>query len=84
MSSTAHPLPSKTRANAAAADTYCTAVALAGRFAAFVSIQQHQPCQPPPQNVNSAAGSLYPAVQFSGNHAIYAANAVTTATLVTF
>ena len=80
MSATNHQSPLKMRANSAAADTNCTAVALTELPAAFVSFQWHQPSLPPTQNVNSAASRELAAMQFSGNNAIYAVNAVTTAT----
>ena len=79
MSFAAHNPPLKMRANAAATCTNCMAVALTGLPAAFVSFQQQQASHPPTQNVDSAVFSLLSAVQFSGNHAIFAANAVTTA-----
>ena len=75
MSSTAHNLPFKMRANTAAADSYCTAVALTELPAAFVSFQRHQASFPPTQNVNSAASPLLAAVQFSGKFAQSAKNA---------
>ncbi len=81
-STTAHPI--KTTANMAAADTSDTAVILAGLPAAFVSFQWHSPSFPPTQNVNSAASPVAAARQFSGNYAINAKNAVTTATSATF
>ena len=68
----------------AAADMYDTAVAIAEPFAAFVSFRRQQPNLPPTQNVNSAPCSLTSAGQFSGNDAIYATCAVTTATFTTF
>jgi hypothetical protein len=80
MPSTSHQSPHKMRANMAAADPNCTAAAVAERSAAFVSFRWHQPSLPPTQNVNSAPRSLISAVQFSGNIAIYAVSAVTTAT----
>ncbi len=80
MSSTAHQTPLKMRANAAAAHPYCTAVALTGLSAEVVSFQRQQASLPPTQNVNSAVPPLLAAVQFGGNSAVYAANAVTTAT----
>ena len=69
------------KATMAAADTNCTAVALAEFPAEVVSFQWQQPSLPPTQNVNSAASPVFPAGQFSGNNAICATNAVTTATL---
>ena len=72
------------RANIAAADPYCTAVALAERFAAFVSFRQQYASFPPTENVNSADASLLPACQFSGNHAVSATIAVTIATSIIF
>jgi hypothetical protein len=54
MSPTPHPPPLKMKAKTAAADTNDTAVALAERFAAFVSFQRQSPGFPPTQNVNSA------------------------------
>ena len=72
------------RATTAAADPYCTAVALTGLPAEFVSIQRQAASLLPDKNVNSAAGSLHPACQFSGSIAQIATNAVTTATSVTF
>ena len=84
MPPTTHYLPLKTTAMMAAAMAYGTAVALAEPSAAFVSFQRSPPKLPPTQNVNSAAGSLTSACHFSGKCAIYAANAVTAATSVTF
>ncbi len=78
MSFAVHIPPRKMRANAAATCTNCTAVALTGHPAAFVSFQQQQASHPPCKNVNSAASPLCPAVQFSGNIAQIASNAVTT------
>jgi hypothetical protein len=49
-----------------------TAVATAERFAAFVSFQRMQASRSRPQNANSAASPVSPAVQFSGNFAILA------------
>jgi hypothetical protein len=80
MSFTAHQLPLKMKANMAAACTNCTAVAPAERSAAFVSFRRQRQSLPPDKNVNSAPRSLTSAVQFSGNIAICAVNAVTTAT----
>jgi len=71
------------RANAAAAHLYCTAVALTELPAEVVSFRWHQPSFPPHKNVNSAPRSLTPAGHFSGNNAISALNAVTTATFAT-
>ena len=79
MSFAAHNPPLKVRANAAATCTNCIAVALTGLPAPFVSFQQQQASLPPTENVDSAVFSLLAAVQFSGNDAIDAANAVTTA-----
>jgi len=59
-------------------------VATAEQPAAFVSFQWQPASQPPTQNVNPADFSLFPAVQFSGNHAIFAVNVATTATFTTF
>ena len=87
MLSTTHQSPLKMKANVAATDTYCTAVATAEPPAELVSFQRSYASVPPTQNVNSAARSLTPARQFSGNSAICAvnaANAVITATSVTF
>ena len=84
MSSTAHQLPLKTRANSAAADPNGTAVALTERPAAWVSFRWHQPGLPPTQNDHSAPPSLTAACQFSGNNAISATSAVTTATFATY
>ncbi len=84
MLSTAKKLPLQIRANTAAAHPYCTAVALTEHFAAFVSFQRQQASLPPMQNVNSATSPLLAAMQFSGNNANYATNAVTTATFTTF
>ena len=53
MSLIAHYLPLKMRANTAATDTNCTAVATREPSAAFVSFQWHHPDFPPTQNVNS-------------------------------
>ena len=64
--------------------TIFTAVALAERPAAFASFQWQQGSHPPTQNVDSAVPPLLPARQFSGNDAIFATNAVTTATFITF
>jgi hypothetical protein len=60
-----------------------SAVALAERSAAFVSFQRQQASLPPTQNANLAPCSLSSAGHFSGNYAIYAANAATTATFTT-
>ena len=68
----------------AAADTYCTAVALTELPAELVSFRWHQPSLSPHKNVNSANSPVLPAVQFSGNNAISATNAVTTATSITY
>ncbi len=76
MSSTLHQSLLNMRAS--------TAVALTGHPAAFVSFQRLAADLPLTQNVNSADSPLRPAVQFSGIYAIFAANAVTTATFVTF
>jgi hypothetical protein len=84
MSSTAHRLPLKTKANTAATCTNCTAVASAEPPAAFVSFQRQPPSIPPTQNVDLAVSPLLPAVQFSGSIAICAVIAVTTATFATF
>ena len=83
MSSGVYQRPLKSTANMAAADTYDTAAALTERPAAFVSFRWHQPSLPPSQNVNSADLPAFPAGQFSGNSAICAINAVTTAISVT-
>jgi len=64
--------------------TTCTAVALAERSAEVVLFQRLAPVFPPTQNVDSAPRSLTSACHFSENHAIYATNAVTTATFATF
>ena len=58
-----------TSATTAAADPYCSAVALAERFAAFVSFQWQQPGHPLHKNVNSAPRSLTSACHFSGKYA---------------
>ena len=71
---------SKIIATTAAADTNCTAVALTELPAENVSFQRRAPVRPPTQNVDSAPRSLTSACCFSGNNAISAANAVTTAT----
>ena len=84
MSSTVYQSPLKMKANSAAADTYCTAVALAEPSAALVTFRWQQPSFPPHKNVNSAPRSLTSAAQFSGNNAQIATNAVTTAIFVTF
>ena len=68
----------------AATCTNCTAVVTRERGAAFVSFQRQQASLPPTQNVNSAPFSLAPARHFSGNYAICALNAVTTAISATF
>ena len=59
--------------------TIFTAVALTGLPAAIVSFQRKSPSFPPTQNVDSAPFSLASARRFSGKYAIYAINAVTTA-----
>ena len=64
--------------------TIFAAVALTERFAALVPFRWHQANQPPTQNVNSALLSLTSACHFGGNDAIYATNAVTTASTATF
>jgi hypothetical protein len=84
MSFTVPELPLKMRATIAATDTNCIAVALTELPAAFVSFQRILGAFPPHKNVNSADASLVSAVQFSGNHAIFATNAVTTATFSRF
>ncbi len=84
MSFAAYNPPLKMRANTAATCTNCTAAALTGLPAAFVSFQQQQASHPPTENVDSAVFSLLAAMQFSGSIAIFAANAVTTATFTTF
>jgi hypothetical protein len=68
----------------AAADRYCTAVALAEKSSALVSFQRHQPSIPPHKNVDSAVSPLLPACHFSGNFAQIANFAVTTATFAAF
>ena len=57
---------------------------MTGLTAASVSFQQQQASHLPTENVDSAVFSLLAALQFSGNHAIDAANAVTTATFAAF
>jgi hypothetical protein len=84
MSLFIHQPPLKMIANLAAADTNGTAVALRERFAEFVPFQRHLATRPPTQNVNSAVSPVLAAVQFSGNIANDGANAVTTATFVSF
>ena len=84
MSSIAYQRPLKTKAMTAAADTNDTAVTLAERSAGFVSFQRLTANLPPTQNVASAPCSLASARHFSGNYAINAAIAVTTATFTTF
>ena len=84
MPSTTRQLPLKMRANSAAADTNGTAVTLAELPAAFVSFRWQQPSLPLHKNVNSVASPLFAAVQFSGNTANCARNALTTAISVTF
>ena len=64
--------------------TNCTAVALAERSAEVVSFQRLAPVFPPTQNVDSAPRSFTSACHFSGSIAIYAINAVTTATFTAF
>ncbi len=70
MSSTARRLPLNISANTIAADTNCTAVALAEYLAAFVSFQWQQARLLPTQNVNSAVSHLLAACHFSGNDSI--------------
>ncbi len=84
MSSTLHQSLLNMRASTAAICTNCKAVALTGHPAAFVSFQRLVADLPLTQNVNSADSPLRPAVQFSGNIAQIASNAVTTETFVTF
>ncbi|MBA3870700.1 MAG: hypothetical protein H0X30_16290 [Anaerolineae bacterium] len=72
------------KANLAAAHANCTAVALTEPSAAFVSFQRRQPSLSPTQNVDSAPRSLASAMQFGGNDAVYAVNAVTIAIFTTF
>ena len=74
----------KTIATLSAADLSCMAVALTERPAGFVSFQRHQPGFSPVKIVNSADASLSPTYHFSGNYAISATNAVTTATFTAF
>jgi len=68
----------------AATDTKRTAVAAREPFAAFASFQCQHASFPPTQNVMSAPRSRSSAGQFSGNCAIYAANATTIAISATF
>jgi len=68
----------------AAADTNCTAVAIAETFAAFASFQWQHASLPPTQNDHSAPSSLLSAVQFSGKYAICANIAAISATFATF
>jgi hypothetical protein len=84
MLSSAHQSSLSTRTYTAAADTNGTAVALTEQSAAFVSFQRQPPSFPPISNVHSAVSPRRAAVQFSGNDAIYAANAVTTTTFAPF
>ena len=71
-------------ATMAAADTSNTAVATQEQSAALVSFQRLPPLLPPTQNDDSAPRSLTSACHFSGNDAIYAINAVTTASTATY
>jgi hypothetical protein len=84
MSPTVYQSPLKTKATMAATLTYDTAVELTEPTAALMSFRWNSPSLPPTPNVTSAASPIVAAVQFSGNTAIYAANAVTTATFATF
>ena len=84
MSFAAHNPPLKMRANTAATDTNCTAVALTGLPAAFVSFQQQQASLPPTRNVNSVVSPLLAALQFSGSSAICAANSAQIASFTAF
>jgi hypothetical protein len=84
MSPTDHRLLLKITANTAAADPNCTAVALAELPAALVSFRWQQPSLPLTQNANSAASPVLAARHFSGNCAICAVNALTTAIFVSF
>jgi hypothetical protein len=84
MSPTVHHLPLNMNAIMAAADTNGTGVALTECPAEFVSFQRQPANLPPAQNVISVAVRELPARQFSGKYAIFATNAVTTATFVAF
>jgi hypothetical protein len=66
MSSTTHALPLKTRAKSAAADTNCTAVALAEFPAAFMPFQRQTVKPPADKNIASADPLIIAAMQFSG------------------
>jgi len=59
-------------------------VATREQSAAIVSFQRLAPSVPPTQNDRLAPCSLTSARHFSENHAIYATNAVTTASTATF
>jgi len=72
---TAHEPSHKFKATLAAADAYCTAVALREQTAASVSFQRQAASLPPTQNVDSAVTPLLAAVQFGGSIAQIATNA---------
>ncbi len=67
----AHHSPTK-KAIMAAAYPYHTAVAIRGRFAAFVSFQWQSASHPPDKKADSAVLRELPACYFSGNYAIFA------------